>query len=222
MTPMLKAKRHYRFRYLQKMKPLNLKSAKQWYIFFFIFPHSCLNLRSALSDQVQGRCDDLEQGRAMGAFNGQTPRCWPGGSGNNRPVSGRLNSAAPVCRRAPSRARVFIVLTSTAFEFKRFTGTRLLAQFNKDVKSVMKMSLKFSTGNVLKPKYKLRVLRVRLTSLEGRERWAVAAVPRPASGVQNHWPACLCRPLCRYDIVVEEDREVTFRPFPCQDSNFWG
>lgn len=116
---------------------------------------------------------------------------------------------------------LFIVYPSTAFEFKRFTGTRLLAQFDKDVKAVMKMSLKFSTGNVLKPKYKLRVLRVRLTSLEGRERWAVAAVPRPASEVQNHWPACLCRPLCRYDIVVEEDREVTFRPFPCQDSNFW-
>ncbi|XP_011609901.1 lipase member H [Takifugu rubripes] len=84
-----------------------------------------------------------------------------------------------------------------AFEFKRFTGTRLLAQFDKDVKSVMKMSLKFSTGNVLQPKNRLRVLRVRLTPLEGRE-----------------------RPLCRYDVVVEEDREVTFRPLPCQDSNF--
>lgn len=157
----------------------------------------------------------------MGAFNGQTPRCRPGSSGNNWPVSGRLNAAASACRRALSRARVFVVYTSTASEFKRFTGTRLLAQFDKDVKSVMKMSLKFSTGNVFKPKYKLRVLRVRLTPVEGRERWAVAAVPPPASEAQKHWPACLCRPLCRYDIVVEEDREVTFRPLPCQDSNFW-
>lgn len=65
---------------------------------------------------------------------------------------------------------MFVVYTSTAFEFKRFAGTRLLAQFDKDVKSVVKMSLQFSTGNVLKPKYKLRVLRVRLTPLEGRER----------------------------------------------------
>lgn len=157
----------------------------------------------------------------MGASNGQTPQRWPGSSGNNWPVSGRLDSAASVCRGALSPARLFVVYTSTAFEFKRFTQTRLLAQFDKGVKSVMKMSLKFSTGNVLKPKYKLRVLRVRLTPLEGQERWAVAAVPRPASGLLKHWPACICRPLCRYDVVVEEDREVTFRPLPCQDSNFW-
>uniref|UniRef100_H3CXC9 Lipase, member Ia n=1 Tax=Tetraodon nigroviridis TaxID=99883 RepID=H3CXC9_TETNG len=85
----------------------------------------------------------------------------------------------------------------TAFTFKRFTETRLLAQFDKDIKSVEKMSLKFSTGSVLQPKYKLRVLRVRLTPLEREE-----------------------RPLCRYDIVAAEDREVTFRPLPCEDSNF--
>ncbi|XP_054482107.1 lipase member H-like [Anoplopoma fimbria] len=82
-------------------------------------------------------------------------------------------------------------------EFKKHTETTLLAHFDKDVQSVKKVSLKFSTGNVLKPKYKLRVLRIRLTHLERKE-----------------------RPLCRYDILLQEDKEVTFRPIPCEESNF--
>ncbi|XP_063750619.1 lipase member H-like isoform X1 [Eleginops maclovinus] len=53
-----------------------------------------------------------------------------------------------------------------ATQFKKFTETKLFAQFDKDLQSVQKMSLKFSNGNVLKPKYKLRVLRIRLTHLE--------------------------------------------------------
>lgn len=69
-----------------------------------------------------------------------------------------------------SQPSVSVVYVSTAFEFKRFAETRLFAQFDKDIKSVKKISLKFSTGNVLKPKYKLRVLRVRLTPLERKER----------------------------------------------------
>ncbi|XP_029375048.1 lipase member H [Echeneis naucrates] len=82
-------------------------------------------------------------------------------------------------------------------KFQKYTETRLFAQFNKDVKSVDKVSIMFSTGNVFKPKYKLRVLRVRLTHLERKD-----------------------RPLCRYDIVLEEKTEVTFRPIPCEESNF--
>ncbi|XP_076606933.1 lipase member H [Chaetodon auriga] len=84
-----------------------------------------------------------------------------------------------------------------AANFRSFTETKLFAQFDKDTQSVEKMSLKFSTGNVFKPKYKLRVLRVRLTHLERMD-----------------------RPLCRYDIVLEENKEVTFRPIPCEESNF--
>lgn len=84
-----------------------------------------------------------------------------------------------------------------AAKFKRYTETKLFAQFDKDIQSVKKMSLKFSTGNVFKPKYKLRVLRIRLTNLERIE-----------------------RPLCRYDILLEENQEVTFRPIPCEESNF--
>ncbi|XP_033466029.1 lipase member H [Epinephelus lanceolatus] len=84
-----------------------------------------------------------------------------------------------------------------ASKFKKYTETKLFAQFDKDLKSVKKVSLKFSTGNVFKPKYKLRVLRIRLTHLERKE-----------------------RPLCRYDILLEDNKEVTFRPIPCEESNF--
>ncbi|XP_070839348.1 lipase member H [Chaetodon trifascialis] len=84
-----------------------------------------------------------------------------------------------------------------AAKFQSFTETKLFAQFDKDTQSVEKMSLKYSTGNVFKPKYKLRVLRVRVTHLERMD-----------------------RPLCRYDIVLEENKEVTFRPIPCEESNF--
>ncbi|XP_044077556.1 lipase member H isoform X1 [Siniperca chuatsi] len=84
-----------------------------------------------------------------------------------------------------------------AAKFKKYTETKLLAQFDKDIQSVKKVSLKFSTGNVFKPKYKLRVLRIRLTNLERKE-----------------------RPLCRYDILLQENEEITFRPIPCKESNF--
>ncbi|KAM3600820.1 uncharacterized protein V6R79_002984 [Siganus canaliculatus] len=82
-------------------------------------------------------------------------------------------------------------------KFQKYTETKLFAIFDKDIPSVKKVSLKFSNGNVFKPKYKLRVLRLRLTHLVGEE-----------------------RPLCRYDILLEENREVTFRPLPCEESNF--
>lgn len=29
------------------------------------------------------------------------------------------------------------------------------------------------------------------------------------------------RPLCRYDVVLQQNDEVTFKPIPCEDSNFW-
>lgn len=29
------------------------------------------------------------------------------------------------------------------------------------------------------------------------------------------------RPLCRYDVILEENKELTFRPMPCEESNFW-
>ncbi|XP_059207694.1 lipase member H [Centropristis striata] len=97
-----------------------------------------------------------------------------------------------------SKGKVAVAtINHKASEFKKFTVTKLLARFDKDLQSVEKMSLKFSTGNPLKPQYKLRVLRIRLTHLERDE-----------------------RPLCRYDVLLKEKEEVTFRPIPCEESNF--
>ncbi|XP_056140508.1 lipase member H-like [Lampris incognitus] len=85
-----------------------------------------------------------------------------------------------------------------ASKFKKYTETQLLAQFDKDLQSVQKVSIKFSTVNKFKPKYKLRVLRIRLKHLERKQRL-----------------------LCRYDVVLEENEETTFRPLPCgEESNF--
>lgn len=66
----------------------------------------------------------------------------------------------------------FFFLISKALKFKSYTETKLFAQFDKDIQLVKKVSFKFSTGNAFKPKYKLRVLRLRLTHLEGKKRYA--------------------------------------------------
>ncbi|KAM6907594.1 lipase member H-like [Xenentodon cancila] len=81
-------------------------------------------------------------------------------------------------------------------EFKKFIETRLFAQFDKDIQSVKRVSLKYSTGNLLMPK-KLRILGFRLTHLERKE-----------------------GPWCRYDILLEENKEVMFKPISCDESNF--
>lgn len=148
-----------------------------WFLYLWPlrFNKTTFSLYTPLSGQVHGGCDNMEQGRAMGVFKNETLQCRPRSSGNNQPVRLQLNSAASIRWCVLSQPCVFVSI-STAFKFKRFTETRLFAQFDKDIKSVKKMSLKFSTGNVLKPKYKLRVLRVRLTPLEHKERWAVAPV----------------------------------------------
>ncbi|XP_034034373.1 lipase member H-like [Thalassophryne amazonica] len=91
----------------------------------------------------------------------------------------------------------FSIITHKASKFKKYTETKLLVHFDKDILLLKTVSLTFSTGNVLKPKYKLRVLRIRLTSLDHSN-----------------------SSLCRYDIILEEGREVTFRPIPCEESNF--
>ncbi|XP_071760515.1 lipase member H [Centroberyx gerrardi] len=77
--------------------------------------------------------------------------------------------------------------------FEQYTSTRLLAQFDEDLQSVQKISIRVNTGNVIGPRYKIRLLRIRLIPLERPE-----------------------RPLmCRYDIIMEENMEVAFRPLPC-------
>ncbi|XP_059183093.1 lipase member H [Centropristis striata] len=77
--------------------------------------------------------------------------------------------------------------------FEQYTSTRLLAQFDEDLQPVQKISMRISTGNVIGPRYKIRLLRIRLTPLEHPD-----------------------RPLmCRFDIIMEENTEVAFRPLPC-------
>ncbi|XP_033834325.1 lipase member H [Periophthalmus magnuspinnatus] len=85
-----------------------------------------------------------------------------------------------------------------ASKFKKFTETRMLAHFDSYIESpVDKLSLTFTTGNVFKPPYKLRVLRLRLTPVENKE-----------------------RPLCRYDFILEDNKKKTVRPIPCEENNF--
>ncbi|XP_029385069.1 lipase member H isoform X1 [Echeneis naucrates] len=76
---------------------------------------------------------------------------------------------------------------------EQYTSTRLLAQFDEDLQHIQKISLRISTGNVIGPRYKIRLLRIRFTPLERPE-----------------------RPLmCRFDIIMDENMEVAFRPLPC-------
>ncbi|CAN9506212.1 unnamed protein product [Ophioblennius macclurei] len=77
--------------------------------------------------------------------------------------------------------------------FEQYTSTRLLAQFDDDLRHVQKISMRISTGNVIGPRYKIRLLRIRFTPLDRPE-----------------------RPLmCRFDLIMEENIEVAFRPLPC-------
>ncbi|XP_024118896.1 lipase member H [Oryzias melastigma] len=82
-------------------------------------------------------------------------------------------------------------------EFRKYKETALMAGFDRPISSLKNMSLMFHTGKVLQPKHKLRILRVRLTPLEPVE-----------------------KPLCRYDVLLEENKEVSFKPVPCGDATF--
>ncbi|XP_041924664.1 lipase member H isoform X2 [Alosa sapidissima] len=83
------------------------------------------------------------------------------------------------------------------YRFEQYTSTRLLAQFDEDLYPIQKISLRIVTGNVIGPRYKLRLLRIRITPLNQPDRAL----------------------MCRYDIVMEENMEVSFRPIPCNESN---
>ncbi|XP_060950171.1 lipase member H [Limanda limanda] len=79
------------------------------------------------------------------------------------------------------------------YRLEQYTSTRLLAQFDEDLQQVQKISIRINTGNVIGPRYKIRLLRIRFTPLDRPE-----------------------RPLiCRFDIIMEENMEVAFRPLPC-------
>uniref|UniRef100_A0A8D3ABW9 Lipase, member Ib n=1 Tax=Scophthalmus maximus TaxID=52904 RepID=A0A8D3ABW9_SCOMX len=82
---------------------------------------------------------------------------------------------------------------SALYRLEQYTSTRLLAQFDEDLPQVQKISLRINTGNVIGPRYKIRLLRIRFTPLGRPE-----------------------RPLmCRFDVIMEENMEVAFRPLSC-------
>uniref|UniRef100_A0A9L0I7T5 Lipase H n=1 Tax=Equus asinus TaxID=9793 RepID=A0A9L0I7T5_EQUAS len=78
--------------------------------------------------------------------------------------------------------------------FQKYHQVSLLARFNQDLDEVADISLVFSTGSVIGPKYKLRILRMKLRSLAHPER------PQ----------------LCRYDLVLMENVETVFKPILCR------
>nr|XP_028582763.1 LOW QUALITY PROTEIN: lipase member H-A-like [Podarcis muralis] len=84
-------------------------------------------------------------------------------------------------------------INSGAAAFHQYRQAHLLAGFDVDFDNVSKIALTFSTRNAIGPKYKLRVLQMRLKSLSDPQR------------IQ----------LCRYDFVLLENIEMTFRPIPC-------
>nr|KAF6474667.1 lipase H [Rousettus aegyptiacus] len=77
--------------------------------------------------------------------------------------------------------------------FQKYHQVSLLARFNKDLDQVAAISLVFSTGSIIGPKYKLRILRMKLRSLAHPER------PQ----------------LCRYDLILMENTETVFQPILC-------
>ncbi|XP_048202971.1 lipase member H [Perognathus longimembris pacificus] len=77
--------------------------------------------------------------------------------------------------------------------FQKYQQVSLLARFNQDLDKVAAVSLVFSTGSVIGPKYKLRILRMKLRSLVHPER----------------------AQLCRYDLVLMENVETVFQPILC-------
>uniref|UniRef100_A0A8C0CWR4 Lipase H n=1 Tax=Balaenoptera musculus TaxID=9771 RepID=A0A8C0CWR4_BALMU len=79
--------------------------------------------------------------------------------------------------------------------FQKYHQVSLLARFNQDLDKVAAISLVFSTGSVIGPRYKLRILRMKLRSLAHPER------PQ----------------LCRYDLVLMENVETVFQPILCPE-----
>ncbi|XP_067279274.1 lipase member H [Pseudorasbora parva] len=90
-----------------------------------------------------------------------------------------------------------VELNHKSLMFEKYVETSVLAQFDIDIQPVKEITLKFCPERGLRPRKKLRLLSIRLTP------------------IQNN-----LRPLCRYDLLLEKNKDVTFRPIPCDDSNF--
>ncbi|XP_053549742.1 lipase member H-like [Bombina bombina] len=88
-------------------------------------------------------------------------------------------------------------LSQDVATFEQYNEETLLAKFDEDFDKISRVFVTFTTGSVIDPKYKLRVLRMRLRPFTNPD--------RPT--------------LCRYDFVLLENIETEFYPVPCQPSN---
>ncbi|XP_023800268.1 lipase member I [Cyanistes caeruleus] len=86
-------------------------------------------------------------------------------------------------------------MNSEASTFQQYKRVKILIGFHRDIEKIAKISLTFSTKTLIGPKHKLRILQVKLKSLNNPKR------PQ----------------LCRYDFVLMENTEMTFKPIPCSE-----
>ncbi|XP_039569147.1 lipase member I [Passer montanus] len=84
-------------------------------------------------------------------------------------------------------------MNNEASTFQQYKRVKILTGFYQDIEKIAKISLTFSTKTLIGPKQKLRILQMKLKSLNNPKR------PQ----------------LCRYDFVLMENTEVTFKPIPC-------
>ncbi|KAJ7419690.1 Lipase member H [Willisornis vidua] len=86
-------------------------------------------------------------------------------------------------------------MNSEATTFQQYKRVKILTGFYQDIEKISKISLTFSTKSLIGPKHKLRILQMNLKSLNNPERLQ----------------------LCRYDFVLVENVELTFKPIPCSE-----
>ncbi|XP_030435955.1 lipase member I isoform X5 [Gopherus evgoodei] len=86
-------------------------------------------------------------------------------------------------------------MNSEAATFQQYRQASIFVGFYEDFDKISRISLTFSTRTLIGPKYKLRILRMRLRSTTDPERLQ----------------------MCRYDFVLLENIEMTFKPIPCQE-----
>ncbi|XP_044531575.1 lipase member H [Gracilinanus agilis] len=77
--------------------------------------------------------------------------------------------------------------------FQKYHQVSLLARFAQDLDQVKGISLVFSTGAIFGPKYKLRIIWMKLRPITRPEK------PQ----------------MCRYDLVLTENKETAFQPILC-------
>ncbi|XP_053714718.1 lipase member H isoform X1 [Synchiropus splendidus] len=84
---------------------------------------------------------------------------------------------------------------------EQYTSTRLLAQFDEDLQNVHKISMRIVTGNVIGPRYKIRLLRIRFTPLERPDRSVC-----PAAGGYTAPPTVPVLPPQAADVSLRHHR----------------